>query len=104
VQYVRKCFKQQQLSYQNPNYILDAKYSLTIHGQQFLRSSSILPRLILFMSDFQLSYFRKIEHNNELFMDGTFKIAPKEYSQLYIIHMKKGLEHFQVSESYVVFF
>jgi len=101
VQYVRKNWIQQKRKenqdFTDPNMILNSKYSVTLRGDRFLIFWCQEPRMYIYMSSFQKSFFSKIEDNNELFMDGTFDIVPKDYSQLYIIRMKKCRETYVVA-------
>jgi hypothetical protein len=64
-------------------------YDCTITGEQFIRVNE--PGLILFASDVDL---KTLATSQIWFADGTFKSAPREYSQLYSIHALVGHKSF----------
>jgi len=50
------------------------------------RKKRRLEKYIIFMSEFQINYFPEI---SEIFIDGTFKVAPKNWYQLLNIFIDK---------------
>ena len=68
-------------------FIIPDVYKETYANERFLlydkRKSSYGGRLLVFASDEQL---RVLFQSDVLFADGTFKVAPKLFEQLYVIH------------------
>lgn len=62
-------------------------YQETYSKDRFLiydkRKTASGGRLMIFASDEQLNV---LFHSNVLFADGTFKVSPKLFEQLYVIH------------------
>ncbi|CAF2712388.1 unnamed protein product [Rotaria sp. Silwood2] len=75
-------------------FIIPAVYQETYSNSRFLiydkRKSSYGGRLLIFASDEQLNV---LFHSEVLFADGTFKVSPTLFEQLYVLH---GLQNGEV--------
>jgi hypothetical protein len=77
---------------QNQKFVVPPVYQETYSHQKFFiydkRESAYGGRLMIFASDEQLNV---LYHSNVLFTDSTFKVSPKVFEQLYVIHgMQNG--------------
>ena len=75
----------------DPKFIIPDDSRRTYDNEQFLlydkRKTAYGGRLLIFVSEEQL---RVLLQSGALFADGTFKVAPRVFEQLYIIH---GFQH-----------
>lgn len=80
-------------------FVIPEAYQETYANERFLlydkRKSAYGGRLLIYASDEQL---KVLFHSDILFADGTFKVAPKLFEQLYVIHgMENGEGMFSFS-------
>ena len=82
-------------------FVIPDEYKMTYANERFLlydkRKSVYGGRLIIFSSEEQLKVLLKAD---VLFADGTFKIAPKLFEQLYVIH---GFHHGEGTDGLLFF-
>ena len=63
------------------------------------RKNNKLEKYVIFMSEFQINYFTEIE---EIFIDGTFKVAPKNWYQLLNIFGYNKKQNFYMPLAYII--
>ena len=86
---LRQCRQRSQNSLPVPqtteDLVIPLEYKCTKNGEQFLLydSGPINQRILIFGSEKSVSYLEKFE---DWYMDGTFSVTPKLFSQVYTIH------------------
>ena len=90
---IRRCKRRQEEFYGNPSscaeIIIPDKYKFTLNGDNFLLFDSgegDIYRMMLFGTSKFLSILKE---SNNWYCDGTFKVVPEHFFQLYTIHAQK---------------
>ena len=74
------------------NFEIPHGYSVLVNGEQFLRydNNNGEARILIYATEASISF---LANSDDWFMDGTFSVAPPQFTQLYTIHGLRNGHH-----------